>query len=191
MLDNLHNFLHDNSDTLARPLLPDILKEISIPQIHVCLDDSNFDSQAISYVCGYITKKIDVSNYASCLDSMTTKTVLPQHTLIMFKEYNNQKRLMYASQEFVVFLAKVYDIIYYILKNYGYCNDIQYNILQLIVANVDFKWFNCQIHKDTVTKEIIETSVALIKRKFCNDVNREFSNSKNTTAALHKVKHIF
>lgn len=190
LLDNLQNFLCNFSR--IQNSIPNIETTIEIDdsKLPVSLDEKNFDTQAIAYVCGFIIKKIDISKCDTCKNNLCTTDILNCHSFVIFKEYDEKTRLIYASQYFVNMMSRIHDVVFYILRNFGHLKNIKTIITNTLKIKIDTSWFTCHLHHEEVINKILNKCTLLLIKKFCDDQNREIkiNRTKYTKNKLNILK---
>lgn len=133
ILDNLETFMDKEIEStfVEHPPLQNELLQIQTNYIDSSLD-TELDIQAMTYVCGYLFKKTNKFNCSTCFFILSSDVVLAQHIFVSFKEYDDTKRLSYASESFVNYFKQISDIAHYILKNYGYINNLKLKLIEYI-----------------------------------------------------------
>jgi hypothetical protein len=147
ILENLQKNL-SVSEVQARPLVHDEDNELLRVQVQEfnqnSLNDENFDTRSLAYVCGYLVKTIKNLDCQTCKDALLTSDLLSHHTFTMFKDDKN--RLHYVKKDLIYYIAHVYDLVNIYLKEKGHVKNIFEKMKICLQNNVDFGWFNCQQH---------------------------------------------
>lgn len=118
----------------------------------------------------------------------------PDHIFTMFKEHSdNKKRLIYPTEKILQILIRIYDIIMYILPNYGHVSNITQKLKTFVKKYVHFDWFSCKNHLDIVFNDFLHYSICLVVRKFCDNINRAFqevNRKKYIEKKMKKIQHL-
>lgn len=194
LLDNLRDFL-TYQDVLAKPLICDEDNELLILEIpefdYSSLNEGNFDVQALSYVCGFLTKKLEKKSLLCdiCRQSLLLSDVQPQHTFVFFKEYSDEKKLKYVTEDLIIYIAKVFDITMLCLAEYGYVKNIFEKLKYLIIGSIDFTWFKCILHSKEIQVNLLDNSIFLIANKYF-EAKKDQSTSHKINKKMKKITHV-
>lgn len=97
----------------------------------------NFESQALAYVVGFVMKKIDsqiLIECEACKPSLLIDSIESEH--ISLKEYDTVRRLKYVTKDFVIFMAHVYELIYFYLRLFGHPDYITFKLKKILKEKV-------------------------------------------------------
>lgn len=178
ILDNLQDFIKFDPSEITIPKLPSCeqneLSNINLPQIQVLADFTEHEANTLSYVAGFLIKKIkSIRECQKCSASFLTDDLESQHTFTMFKEYvDNKKVLSYTSKPVIVTLARIYDYVIFILEKFGHILDLSKKVKHLLLTHVTFDWLSCTDHLDLVKSDFLNLSIILVIRKFYDDIYR-------------------
>ncbi|KAG5889378.1 hypothetical protein JTB14_005078 [Gonioctena quinquepunctata] len=189
ILENMVSFLGSTDN--VRNTVPSIEEFQNIVVCTPNLQESKFDTQAITYVAGYLIRKLITSKLLECEESTANLTVAnwePCHTFTMLKEHDAKQRLNYANENLTLFLAQVYDIIYSALPVYGHVENIMRKLKCTIVYHMNTDWFTCKMHIDNIFLELINICVPFIIRKYLNDNAPKQKLAKQATMLAAKEK---
>lgn len=192
ILDNLQTFLEsDNQEVPLEIISESEFKDVQIP---FNSSDDSYDLQISTYVTGFLVKKLKITNCNECAANLITDIVGPDHIFTMFKEHSdNKKRLIYPTEKIVQILIRIYDIIMYILPNYGHVSNITQKLKTFVKKYVNFDWFSCKNHLDIVFNDFLHYSICLVVRKFCDNINRAFqevNRKKYIEKKMKKIQHL-
>lgn len=72
------------------------------------------DSQALTYVSGYLLRKIDIphKNCLTCLTDLFFKDMRQQHLFTSFKENSDKTSLTYASDQVIILTENIHNMLY-------------------------------------------------------------------------------
>lgn len=155
------NFLSDSEHDINE------LLDWSVSEIND-LSESDFDTQTISYICGYLIKKINLPPDCTQCAKIMCSTVQTHHIYTFFKEISEDKtRLHYVSKEFVNYVACLHDTINNILKLHAHINHIRIKMFP-VLNRIDFSNLECKMHC-FVKKNIIQLVSLFCIFKFCKD----------------------
>jgi hypothetical protein len=153
ILHNLRDFLSDNDN--FKPLVEDAENELlhlNPPEfVQSCLENGNFELQALAYVCGYLVKTIKKLECPACRISLLVDTPESCHIFTQFKEYDDQKmRLKYVTKELICFVAHIHDMVIFYLKRFVHISNIVQKLRIVVIERTDFNWFQCNTHSSEI-----------------------------------------
>lgn len=114
----------------------------------VTFKDLNVDaSQALSYVSGYLVKKLKIpdENCLHCQTDLFCSQQEQHHLYTAFKEYSEKDLLTYPSDKMITLLENVHDRLFYFLNENGHKSKLISNFKQIFFNNYisDF----CDVHR--------------------------------------------
>lgn len=186
LLDNMQDFLDVPSTSNAENIIgSNEVFDLNITHCISNLQDSNFDTQATSYVCGYFVKMIG-TNCDKCKASLFSQVHTSHHLFTMFKEADEHERLLYVTRDLVQYVATMYDAIYFILEKLGHIPHIKAKIIAYL-STLNFDWFGCSDHWTEIKTKLLDIATSLIIKKYYEDLKRQFqiSNRKQMREKTH------
>ncbi|KAF5279861.1 hypothetical protein FQA39_LY18206 [Lamprigera yunnana] len=121
VLDNLGDFLQ-NVDPVAKSLVVENeLFNIDVSSFNnSSLENDSFDLQAVTYVCGFLVKKMKNVECINCYNNLIVSKPESHHFFTHFKEYDNVKlRLKYVSRNVALYIAYIHDVVNVFIQLYG------------------------------------------------------------------------
>lgn len=89
--------------------------QLNVPQLdHSKICDNEFDTQATTYVGGYLVKKFLKSLHldcAVCNQYLKSSEIQQHHTFNMFEECDETQRLCYVTKDLKMYLNEIHDLI--------------------------------------------------------------------------------
>ncbi|KAG5876699.1 hypothetical protein JTB14_038020 [Gonioctena quinquepunctata] len=175
ILNNLNSFSTCGVEPEPSFNLVNELNELVIPNFNIVLSDSAFDTKALTYVAGFIIKKLKKLNCENCMANLLTNTLETHHIFTMFEENDDNLRLNYVKNDVIVLIAKMTDIINRILPEYGHILNIIEKIKSFLIDHLNFDWFKCSCHSFS---KILDISIPLIVKKFFDDMSMNIKKQK-------------
>ncbi|XP_050501229.1 uncharacterized protein LOC126881182 [Diabrotica virgifera virgifera] len=191
ILDNLQDFL-ESSITKNDFIDLDVLDVNEIENLALPLPDTDVtghEGNTLAYVAGFIIKNLkSIKECEVCAANIISDCLEPHHTFTMFKEYSDNKlSLNYVTKNFLVDLAKMYDIVIAVLVINGHINHLVKKIKILIKKYVTLEWFTCNQHLDYVFNYCLDVSVSLIIKKYYDDVYRSSQDLQKNDLRKKKI----
>jgi hypothetical protein len=150
-----------------------------------------YDLQIVSYVAGFLVKKLKILNCEECAANLLTDIMEPRHTYTSFREYSdNKKRLFYVTEAVSHLLERIFDIVIYILPDYGHISNITKKLQIYIMRNVNFDWFSCKEHFKAVFDDFLKYSIHLVIKKYLDDIYRSSQEKKRSQLSKKKKSNI-
>lgn len=196
LLENLQSFLQD-SDNNNNNIVPiseiyeSEFENILIPTEFNKEKDDTYDDQVMSYVCGFLVKKLRALGCERCKENLTTDILAPFHTYTMFRENDEKNRLIYVTHIVSQILKKIYDTVMFLMPSYGHVLNISKKLFVFLNRLINFEWFTCKEHVETIKKDFIQHSVTLIIKKYCDDLYRTKQHSLNRIKYVKKKVNTF
>lgn len=133
----------------------------------------------LSYVSGYLVKKIKNLDCNLCRQALLSENLEPQHLYTSFKENDNKKRLKYVTENLANYLAELQDAIYFFFKTAGESLRVLQKIKIALRERIQFlSWFPCKEHSNEVECKIFNVAVPLITRKFLTEKRKVLYKKK-------------
>ncbi|XP_063926054.1 uncharacterized protein LOC135139671 [Zophobas morio] len=177
LLDNLRIFLSSSSKPTNFQFTENINELVNLENsssTNRAAFKDLYDLQAITYVCGFLIKKLKAITCKDCKNCIIAQKTEEHHIFTLYKEQDQKLRLKYATKEFVTCLAEIYDTIVFFLDNFGVVPNIARNLKEHITATINFTWINCDIHIADLRTEIINLAVRLIINKKLTNLQKQF-----------------
>ena len=193
ILDNLQSFLDVDSTIIPlSDLEVNELESIEIPVSISTLTDT-YDDQTLTYVCGFLTKKLKSLNCEECAINLISDSEDHHHILTAFKENDDKKkRLTYVTIKIVEILRHIHDIIIFLLPKFGHVSNLINKMKLVLKKQVSFQWYSCTEHLDTVENDFLNYATSLVIKKYYDDLYRThqvISKSKINKKKLEKLQH--
>lgn len=91
ILDNLRTFLESDMAISLTNLDMNDLVTLELPTNHGNTSD-HYDSATLTYVAGFLVRKLKKSDCDECCKNLTTETLEYHHTFTLFKEHSDKKK---------------------------------------------------------------------------------------------------
>lgn len=149
----------------------------------ICEDDFEELNFGSSYVAGYLLSKVAISECSTCKDTLFSDEVNSEHLYVYLKEYDNKKRLAYASSQLIKLVDTIHISLYKFLDKYGHTLLLEDNFKMQFAEKL--KSFNfCPSHD--VHNVIVDKCIRLTIFKYVKE--KALSNKRYSDGHFKKNK---
>ncbi|KAF2880292.1 hypothetical protein ILUMI_25888 [Ignelater luminosus] len=172
ILDNMQDFLQCNlgaSVTDSGSVRLDTNLDLVLDSFLV----EQCDLPASAHLCSEIIQQFTFS-CDDCRNSFLSSDMESFHIFTMFKD--KFERSPYASEPFMLYVAKVDFVTLHILKQWGFLKHLKQNI-HVTVNKIDSSWFTCTIHTD-LKRTLLNKIILLFINKHLVGITKHLSKQR-------------
>ncbi|KAJ8915349.1 hypothetical protein NQ315_008236 [Exocentrus adspersus] len=199
LLSNLKSFLrveetHTDSDaeTGVTPLLHETSPNVDTSDLANAVSGGNEETLSVAYVSGFIAKKILGPDHQcdDCLQLLCWTSMEAQNLFIAFKEWtDNENILMYPSENLVIAVGQAVTVLENFIQKHGGKPDLSKCSAIEIKNVVNFSWFSCELHCNTIIEGVIKAVCRIGIPWWCKRQNRNIiQEKKDARATKRKIR---
>lgn len=128
-----------------------------------------FRNNTSAYMAGFICKYVLKTNCENCANYLLTTESTERHTLIIFKEFDSNRRLMYPKQNIIDLVDTNKDIIFRNFLNIIDRADLFYALYNMLEVNIDC----CEEHNNHLNIGVRQCLVHIMIKYIIYQINRK------------------
>lgn len=167
-------------DEEVESILADVIEEV---------EKITSESQACTYVCGFIFKKLRHSSCQYCRNAFLTDSPEAIHIFTSFKEYDEgQQSLNYVNQNMVICIQTMANIMTQYLETSSFHTKIRLKIMSAL-DRVDFSFLNkCKDHFEKNKIHLKNSVFCIYMKRFITMKNRMMEEEEKQRAVERKLR---
>ncbi|KAJ8913092.1 hypothetical protein NQ315_006594 [Exocentrus adspersus] len=176
-------------------LLSNLKSFLHVEETHTDSDaetGGNEETLSVAYVSGFIAKKILGPDHQcdDCQQLLCSTSMEAQNLFIAFKEWtDNENRLMYPSENLVIAVGHAVTVLENFIQKHGGKPDLSKCSAIEIKNVVNFSWFSCELHCNTIIEGVIKAVCPIGIPWWCKRQNRNIiQEKKDARATKRKIR---
>ncbi|XP_034239127.1 uncharacterized protein LOC117644050 [Thrips palmi] len=146
-----------------------------------------------AFVAGYVVKKVlaRILDCDECKECLLSEEIKPEHDLVVAFEYDEKKRLVYASVYVIDTMVCCVDIFLEMMHTSFHLPNLMSTIKERIMRDVDVKSLGCSAHLEEIQRLFVLYFLRVSIYHRCRVLNREYAQhwkNKKTIASLAAKK---
>jgi hypothetical protein len=160
-----------------------ILRELSVTDVQ---------QQADVYYGGFIARYVHKSFACTeCIEAISSEEILPSHLYTSFREYDEQARLKYVTEDFAQYCGDVARVVFDTIGSQAHLQNVDTIMSEVIMATLPCPYKGCADHEQEfelkVVSFLVNISLHWYSKTFNDKLKQEQEKSAQRAARIRKI----